>query len=53
MSWIVLEKASKKVVCELLDKRSIDNLNTEKYEVIPAYEYLCQLNKELKNANSN
>lgn len=47
MSWIILEKETSKVICELFDKRSIDKLNTEKYVAVSAYDYLCNLNKEL------
>lgn len=50
-SWIIREKDGGKVILETFDKKKVDALNTEKYEAIPAYEYLTQLNEQIKKGN--
>lgn len=46
-SWVVREKQSGKVLFETFDKKKVDNLNTDKYEVVPAYKYLTELNSKI------
>jgi len=48
MSYIIVEKSTQKVICELFEQSSIDALNTKKYQAIPAFEYLQNFNKQLK-----
>jgi len=36
-------------VTELFSKSLADRVNTEKYYVMTAYDYLCRLNKQMKN----
>lgn len=51
-SWVIREKEGGKVIMETFDKKKVDALNTEKYEAIPAYEYLTQLNEQIKKDNA-
>lgn len=44
-SWIIREKASKKVIAETFSPALAEAVNTEKYEVIPILEYLQSLNE--------
>lgn len=46
-SWVVREKRSGKVLFETFDKKKVDNLNTDKYEAVPAYKYLTELNSKI------
>ncbi len=43
-SWIVREKATGKPVFETFNKRSLKNLNTDKYEAVPALQHLQENN---------
>ena len=43
-SWIIRNKATGEVVMETFDEAKVDALNTEKYEAVPALEYLQELN---------
>lgn len=45
-SWVVKEKATGRVVCELYDAALVCNLNFAKYEAIPILEYLYSLNRK-------
>lgn len=47
-SWVIREKATGKVLLETFEKRTVDTLNTAKYEAIPILDYLVSLNHELK-----
>lgn len=47
-SWMVRNKESGEVLFETFDKKKVDNLNTDKYEAVPAYKYLTELNSEIK-----
>jgi hypothetical protein len=46
-SWILREKATKRVICETFSKRIVDAINRDKYEAVPILEYLVSLNKQL------
>jgi len=48
-TYIVIDKQTDKAVTELFSKSLADQINTEKYYVITAYDYLCRLNKQMKN----
>jgi hypothetical protein len=47
-SWVIREKASKKVVMETFDPAKVSALNTTKYEAIPILKYLYELNEQIK-----
>lgn len=49
-SWVVREKQSGKVLFETFDKKKVDNLNTDKYEAVPAYKYLTELNSKISGS---
>lgn len=46
MSWMIINKETGVVVCELFDKNNILKINTDKYIIKTALEYLCGLNKK-------
>jgi len=48
-TYIVLDKETDQAVTELFSKSLADQVNTEKYYVMTAYDYLCRLNKQMKN----
>lgn len=47
-SWILRDKATKKVICETFEQRTVDRLNTEKYEAVPILAYLQSLNAAIR-----
>ena len=47
-SYIVLDKTNNKPITELFNKDLASRVNTNKYYVITAYDYLCKLNKQIK-----
>jgi hypothetical protein len=48
-SWVIREKSTKIVIMETFDKDKLAALNTDKYEAVPILEYLCDLNRRIKN----
>ena len=48
-TYIVIDKETDRAVTELFSKALADRVNTEKYYVMTAYDYLCRLNKQMKN----
>lgn len=52
-SWILRNKVTKEVVMETFDRRKVDVLNTAKYEAVPIYEYLQELNTRVVPAKQN
>lgn len=48
MSYIIVEKATQKAVCELFEESTVKAINKEKYEAIPTLAYLQNFNKQLK-----
>jgi len=48
-SWIIRDKLTKEVVCEIFSPALVSTLNTEKYEAIPAFEYLVSINGKAKS----
>ena len=47
-SWVIVDKATGKPVIELYDARNVARVNTEKYQVYTAHEWLALFNR---NAN--
>lgn len=47
-SWVIREKATKKVVMETFDERKVRALNKAKYEAIPILKYLQEFNAKVK-----
>lgn len=43
-SWIIREKATRRVVCEMFSPRLVAALNTDKYEAVPILTYLGEIN---------
>lgn len=46
-SWIIVAKATGKPVCELYNARNVARINTEKYQVYTAHEWLAHYNKTI------
>lgn len=47
-SWVVVDRETGKGVAELFDKKNVDQVNAEKFAVLPAMEYLQKLNANIK-----
>ena len=47
-SWVVTRKDTKEVVGEFFDLVNIDKFNTEAVIIETTYDYLCRLNKSIK-----
>ncbi len=47
-SWIIKNKKTGEILFETFDKDKVDNLNTNKYEAIPAIKYLQGINTDIK-----
>jgi len=45
-SYIVIDLKTNKAICELFSKKLADRINTNKYKVMTAYDYLCGLNSK-------
>lgn len=45
-SWVIRNKETKEVLCEVFTKRIVEKLNTDKYEAVPILEYLVSLNRK-------
>ena len=45
-SWIIVDKVTGKPVCELYNAHNVARINTEKYQVYTAHEWLAQLNTQ-------
>ena len=39
-SWVVVDKATGKPVAEIYEQRTVERINTEKYEIWTAYEWM-------------
>jgi len=46
-SWIIVRIADNKAILETYNPAIVAKINTQKYMAIPAYEYLCNLNKHI------
>lgn len=51
-SWVIVDKETRKAVKETFDKSEAEKVDTEKFDVLPAQEYLGKLNKEIKEKQS-
>mgnify|MGYP000060535165 CR=1 FL=1 len=47
-SWVVVDRETGKGVAELFDKKNVDQVNAEKFAVLPAMDYLQKLNANIK-----
>lgn len=47
-SWVIVDKQTGKAVMETFNQATADAINREKFNVLPALEYLQQLNRNLK-----
>lgn len=45
-SWVIREKATRKVLFETFNRKIVEALNTDRYEAIPILEYLQSLNRK-------
>lgn len=44
-SWVIRNKATHEVIMETFDTRKVNALNTAKYEAVPIYDYLQEVNR--------
>jgi hypothetical protein len=51
-SWIIINKATRQAVFETFNENTAKAVNTRLYEAIPALQYLQQLNRSIKEAQS-
>jgi hypothetical protein len=51
-SWIIVNKATRVAVFETFNENTAKAVNTRLYEAIPALQYLQQLNRSIKEAQS-
>ena len=49
-SWVIRNKETKEVVCEIFTKKFIASLNEKKYEAVPIAEYLGEFNRTVKDS---
>jgi hypothetical protein len=47
-SWIIVNKQTGEAVMETFNRATADAINRDKFNVLPALEYLQQLNRRLK-----
>lgn len=48
-SWVIVNKITGNAIFETWNENTAKAINTDKYAVMTAYEYLCNLNQEAKN----
>jgi hypothetical protein len=48
-SWVIVEKATKKAICETFSYQTVEAINKLKYEAVPILEYLQSFNRGVKN----
>ena len=48
-SWIIVDKATGKPVCEIYNPRNVARVNTGKYQVYTAEEWLIHFNRSVRN----
>lgn len=51
-SWVVRNKHTKEVVAETFNSNVAKAINKKKYEAVPTMEYLCELNRNIKEQNN-
>lgn len=47
-SWVIREITTKRVIMETFQRAVVDALNTARYEAVPIYAYLVELNQEIR-----
>ena len=47
-SWIVIDRKTGEAILETWSEKVTQAINTKKYQVMTAYDYLCQLNANIK-----
>lgn len=47
-SFVIRNKTTKEVICEIFNKNLLFILNYEKYEAIPILQYLQEFNRKVK-----
>jgi hypothetical protein len=48
-SWIVVNRSTGEAILETFSEKVTQAINTKNYEVLTAYDYLCNLNSKIKN----
>lgn len=48
-SWIIVNRSTGEAILETFSEKVTKAINTKKYQVMTAYDYLCQLNKRIKD----
>lgn len=51
-SWVIRDRATKAVICETFNPKSVAALNAAKYEAVPILEYLQSLNEDIAFADA-
>lgn len=49
-SWVIVEKATDKAVCEFYEWETVKKINREKYRVVPIIKFLEDFNRNLKQS---
>ena len=52
-SWIIVDKQTGEAVMETFEQATADAINRDKFDVLPALEYLQQLNRSLQKWNTH
>jgi hypothetical protein len=47
-SWIIVNRSTGEAVLETFSEKVTAAINTKKYQVMTAYDYLCNLNANIK-----
>jgi hypothetical protein len=47
-SWVIREKATGVVLFETFNQKVVEAINTERYEAVPAQQYLASLNDQTR-----
>lgn len=45
-SWVIVNRQTGEAILETWSEKVTQAINTKKYQVLTAYEYLCQLNSK-------
>ena len=48
-TYIVVDRKTGKAIWEFFDPSIISKINTKRYKVLTAYDYLCALNKRIQD----
>jgi hypothetical protein len=47
-SWIIVNRSTSEAILETWSEKVTAAINTKKYQVMTAYDYLCNLNSKIK-----